>query len=389
MDSSSVFMYVSSWAPLKENGVSGLDVYLFDCGNGALSHVSRVLEGTNCNMSFADEDRHMLYVLDEAKKLPALRAGGGGRVLAFRLNPETGIPSEAGATATFCPQPSFAALDATGEYMVVANHSSTSVVCKAVKDAFGEVRLEVLCDDSLIDLFSMNTDGTIKKLVDVAYHYGSGPKHFHPRPHSAVRSPSGKLFAVCDKGNDKIYFYQIDRENQMLKLSAAPYQDTPGSSPRYCVFHPSLPYLFVNHEGNTVIESFRYDEDGTLTFISAVEICPTGAGAAWDKAEQQGLTISSDGTYIYDLIHGPDVVAVLQVDEAEGTLSVKQLQPASGKWLRGCALSPDGAFLVTACVTDGVIEVFRVAPDGTLNPTGFRAEQPAAAYITFYSAGRL
>lgn len=384
MNSQKFYVYVSSWETKKTKGSCGLEMYSFDSGTGTLTHVKNVLNGVSCNMSFVDQKRRVLYVLNETKQLPELRAGGGGRVLSFSLDPVTGIPEELGAVPTFCPAPSFATLDAGGDYMVVSNHSSNSVVCKAVKDAFGEIHLEVLCDDSLIDLFTVNQDGSIKKMVDVAYHFGSGPKHFHPRPHSAVMSPSGKLFAVCDKGTDEIYMYTIDRRSNKLVLASTPFKDRPGSSPRYCVFHPTLPYLIVNHEGDTIIEAFKYTENGELELVCSLDAAPQAELGYSGRAEQQDLKIHPNGKYIYDIVHGPEVVSVIQID-ASGQLAVKQHQRVRGKWLRGCAVTPDEKYLLTACIEDGSLEAFRIDENGLLSSGNVGACQPGAAYISFFN----
>lgn len=101
------------------------------------------------------------------------------------------------------------------------------------------------------------------------------------------------------------------------------------------------------------------------------------------------MAISADGKYIYNVINGngADAVSVFQVDQETGAIAQIQFLRVEGKWARGCALSPDGRFLIVSCLDeDGAVLSFRVQDDGTLAPTGFRASVPGGSYITFYEA---
>lgn len=272
--------------------------------------------------------------------------------------------------------------------MLVANYSGFSAVSKIKRDAFGKYHLQIVYDDAAVELFEVLPDGSIGELIDVVMHTGSGPRpmQMHSRPHCVVRSPSGKLFAVCDKGSDRVYMYTVRKD--ALSLCDVPYQDIPGSMPRYCVFHPTEPYLYVNHEGSTSLSVFHYTEDGKLTLVGScatvMEEYSTEPVRDPSHDEQQGLIMSADGQFIYDMINGPNVVAVLRIDQTTGIPALVQNQKISaGNWLRGGALSPDGQFLITVSLKPGNIEVFRVTDDGTLKSGNCVLEQSAAAYVTF------
>jgi len=61
-----------------------------------------------------------------------------------------------------------------------------------------------------------------------------------------MRSPSGKLYACCDKGDGHLYLYTI--EDEKLKLLSRTLTAVPGSEPRHWAFHPTKSNLFINHE---------------------------------------------------------------------------------------------------------------------------------------------
>lgn len=78
------------------------------------------------------------------------------------------------------------------------------------------------------------------------------------------------------------------------------------------------------------------------------------------------------------------MVVVYQVDQATGGLKLIQNLRLTEEGPRGCALSPDGRFLVVTCVGSGKVVTLAVGGDGTLTDTGIRTEQPNAAFISFY-----
>ena len=55
-------------------------------------------------------------------------------------------------------------------------------------------------------------------------------------------------------------------------------------------------------------------------------------------------------------------------------------------WPRGCAISPDGKFLLVASLYSDQVATLAIAEDGTLSDTGLRAEQDTCSSVTFYAA---
>lgn len=177
--------------------------------------------------------------------------------------------------------------------------------------------------------------------------------------------------------------YTVDPETEKLKLLSRTMSDAPLSESRYCAFHPTKPYFFVNHEhsahGKMMVSAFRYDEDGNLTLINKVNCLPEGASADCG----QGFCISHDGKYLYNLLNGYNAVAVLGIHQETGEISLLQQIPVEGVHPRICALSPDGRFLITTCL-GGEIAVYRVGEDGLLTRTEHSAHLRGSAYITFF-----
>jgi len=379
-------LYMSQWA--MHGGAPGLALFSFDPETGAIHLEKHLNDHISFGCSNIDHERSILYLCNE-DDLESEAGYHTGRIYGYRINREDGSLAELFRRDTFCPCPDYVNFSPDRRFMIIPHHSLPISVTTVQKDKNGHYVPVTTCMDSAIDLFRMNEDGTIDELVDVVHHrFQNRTTDFQgkmtiPHPHCAVRSPSGRLFAVCDKGDGCLYFYRVNEEAGKLECLSRTPTDVPLSEPRYCAFHPSEPWLFINHEhtghGRMPVCTFRYKEDGTVLPMAKVDSLPA---EYTDHAEGQGFCMSADGRFLYNLLQGPNVVAVLRVNQETGELSVLQHMPVAGARVRHCALSPDGRFLITACLS-GEIAVYEVLQDGTLSPTPHSAFLKGSAYITF------
>lgn len=377
------YVFVSGFNFMPRATNVGISQYKFASETGALELVRVLCENTVFGTLRMDEERGILYALNEGGDRPGMRAGGGGSIYEFHLDRATGEVMRTEIRPVYSANPAYCTLDAEKKFMVVANHGTRAYVTKIERDDGGKYRPVVLFDDTPVTLFAVNPDGSVGEILDVVKHTGSGPdpKQLCAHPHSAERSPSDRLFAVCDKGNDHVFMYRIDGEAGKLVLCGQPTAVPPGSAPRYCAFHPTLPYFYHNNEGSTQVCAYRYDEEGALAPIGAYEALE---GAAPGHNEQQGLCMDAVGDFLYDVVNGANVIAVYRVNPGDGSLTLIQNQLVGHEWPRGAALSPDGKFMVVACMRSQKLVVFRVQEDGTLAPTGLEYDRPNAAGVTFW-----
>ncbi len=384
--SGKTFVYISSWAKGPGSpGTHGLNGYEYDAQTGQLRWIENVEPSVLFNVTCFDRERGVLYALEESNDLPGLRGGGGGRIFAFQIDRSSGKLTQISCTPTWCTSPCYLTADPEGKFLMVAHQGSYAAVTKIGVDAQGNYYPVVERDDVAVELFELREDGCVGKLLDVDKCYGQGPekRQVHARPHTVVRSPDGGLYAVCDKGNDTVSMYMLDGEKGKLIAPKHIWRHSPGLLPRYCVFHPEQPWFYHNTESNGEVYAFTYGAEGQLQELDVCSAVPADCAMQERAFEQQGFVLSDDGRYIYDVVRGPNLVSVLEVDQTDGTLKVIQQQSIPGKWPRGCALSPDGRFLLVCCLDSGEVVEFAVGTDGRLQDTGCSYPNNAAAYAIF------
>ncbi|MBQ7534033.1 MAG: beta-propeller fold lactonase family protein [Stomatobaculum sp.] len=379
------FLYIGSFCP---GGPAGYSVYSFEEESGSAELISDSLfPEISAGTAVFDEERRILYATDERPGNPAFLKGGGGRVFALRADPESGLLSRLDETLSYGARPSFAAIDPEKKYLLVTNFGASKhagiPVTRVRKDQGGNWGVFVEYEDASTALIRLNPDGSFGVAADVLVHGQEGrPDPRIPHAHCVKRSPDGNLFAVCEMGTDSIYMLKIDRENgKILVQSGAPYRYHEGYGPRYCAFHPEIPFFFVNAEDVPAVTSFRYDADGNLEEICTVNVMPEGEEPVPEL--QSGFAMSHDGRFLYSAMRKYDLLNVFSVDQETGQLKNIQTFPLSGEHPKDCALSPGGRYLAVTCRRSGYAELLRVTEDGTVSSAGLRIPRKDAGCVFF------
>ncbi len=390
MRTSQIYMYVSQWN-LKV-GAPGLSLYTFDTQTGEIVFVRQLSDTLSFGHSLVDQDRGLIYLCNECDIFPEV-PWNSGRVYCYRIDASTGNLILVNRKETFCSFTSYLNLDPEKQYMVVSNHSMPNFSTTLEKDAQGRILPVLRHQDAVVNLFRLNPDGSIGEMVDFVRHEGLYTslqgKLTIAHPHSAIRSPSGRIYACCDKGDGHMHLYAI--ENGKLKRLSRTLTDLPGSEPRHCAFHPEKPWLFINHEhtpGDQVtLTVFRYGEDGSMEKLHTFHADLTGFTPVEEPRQQQGMCLSSDGRTLYTQAHGYNLLIAMAVDQNTGALRQIQALPIDGIWPRSLDLSSDGKFLICCCLA-GQISVYRINDDGTLSDTGHRGFCRGSGGVSFYDPHR-
>ncbi len=382
-----LYMYLSCWNVWK--GGPGLALYTFDQETGELVFRKRINEENSFGCSCVDVKRKKLYVNNEITDFRNAPCQSG-RIFVYDLDPETGDARERMRFTTECPNPAYVSLDPSGHYLFEAHHSLPEPlpIVRHVREEDGSIKRTYTYQEKCVMVYALDAEGDPEGIVDFVDH-GDPEKWVESNPHSAVFSPSGKLIAVADKGTGYLYLYTFDEQKERLKLLSQTRTDVAGAHPRYVVFHPTKPYLYVNHEasldGKCNVSAFRYEEDGAVQKINMVNALVRELPQDPDtRLEQQGLAMDPDGKYLYTVINSADVIGVMAIDQKSGALTAVDAVPVPGSWPRGVAVSPNGKYVLAACLGTGEIHVYAKGEDGGLQLVYTDPGMPGAAYLTFY-----
>ncbi|MDC7287536.1 lactonase family protein [Blautia schinkii] len=380
-----VFMYVSSWA--EHGGVPGLGLYTFDQESGAIKFVRKISDHNSFNGSCVYEQKNKLYVNNEVMHYMGAPCASG-RIFVYELNPETGEATETDKVVTGCPNPAYVSVDPTGRYLFEAHHSFPMGVALHNRNEDGSIDTRITYAEADIQVYELDEKGIPEALVENVNH-GDITKKSEAHPHCAVFSPSGKLLAVADKGDGHLYLYTFDYEQKRLCLLSRTLTDKEGASPRYVAFHPTKPYLFVNHEasydGKCYVTAFKYDENGNVKRLCVENVLDTSLPVKQNtRLEQQGFVISPDGKCLYTLINAADVIGVMEINQQNGKLTAIQNIDIPGTRPRGLAISPNGRYILSSCLVGGELTSYEIQDDGTLKVACKGPAQPGASYMSFY-----
>ncbi|MDO4284391.1 MAG: beta-propeller fold lactonase family protein [Eubacteriales bacterium] len=380
------YMYVSSWK--EHGGTPGLSVYRFDEETGEIVFLKQLDQKDSVNCSCVVAGVNRMYLCNEVVQT-GREAPSGGRIFVYELNPANGDARRSAAVFTECPNPAYVELDPTGQYLVAAHHSITKRTIRHRRATDGMIESVVENAEADVQLWHLNEEGIPDCLLDNIDHAAQLGETGEAHPHCCVFSPSGELIAVADKGTGMLRMYTIDRKRHRLRLLDQALTDREGAHPRYVVFHPDKPFLFVNHEascdGKMYVSSFRYEANGRLVKIATEDALEPGHAADPDRRlEQQGFAITPDGKYLYTLLNAVDQIGVLAVDGENGSLRRIANVPVKGIWPRGMGISPNGKFLITTCLVSGEIIPWRIGEDGLLTQAGEGAVQKGASYLSFF-----
>lgn len=383
-----LFAYVGSWTqgPFGTGGGGGITVFSVDRASGALtelSHTGPEFENLNAGYLAVAPNGRFLYSTYEAKNRDG-ELGSGGAILSFSINRDNGALTHINTQPSLGVNPAYVAIDATGSLVLTSNHGDYVPAVRIASNASGP-RIEKIYDDGSVVALPVQADGSLAPPSDAAVLdrlSGVDPvSQRSPHAHSVNFDPSNSFIVVCDKGADRIYTYRFDLSSGTLRDRKI-VTTAPGISPRHSAFHPTLPYVFIVHERQSSMASYRYDAaTAELEHIQTVDTIPSGFS---ERNAPADVRVHPNGRFVYACNRGHDSVAIYSVDEGSGRLTSLGNVPCGGAGPRGINLDPAAAHLYAANQVSNNVAVFDVdANSGMLTPTGASAEVLKPACIKF------
>ncbi|MCC8066746.1 MAG: lactonase family protein [Clostridiales bacterium] len=369
-------VYIGSWEHDRTGKELGVRSFQFSGDGFALT--DSAAPDVCVGAMYVDRRRDVLYCVDESENYPGMKEGGGGRVLAYQVNRETGALTKLSEVPAYGSRTSFVTPDETGHYLLVTNHGGKRAIIRTERSENGEYGIRMEHDETNIVLYGLNEKGALGKVLDVCRHSGCGTEraNLQAHPHCVRQSPLGNLLCVCDKGADALYFYQIDHEkNTLVPCAETPYQMTPKSAPRYCVFHPEKKFLFVNYEGKNCISVFHYELDGRIREIQTTDVLQGDMEFSFKGGKRvvqsSDICIHPNGEILYNVTRGLNQIDSYRIDPESGMLTHKQtlnlpVKQGGMDTIRGFALSPDAKYLLVGALTENTVVVLDVDEEGKL-----------------------
>lgn len=380
-----MYALVGNWR--IQEGEKGISVYLYHPENGKMDLIETSFRHVSVGMQFLDEERNLMYVVDD-RGSDREKDGGGGYVLALSLDPETGRIRLINEKHTLLPKPVWLWVDQSRKYLLVVHHLNDHYASKVVKDENGAFCSQIEYDDGGVVVFRLKEDGSLGEICDVSTIKGEyfGNHYKRPRQHCICADPKGDIYVVSDKGLNRLYTYRLDRENgKLVPLSI--YQEKEGTAPRHCCFHPTLPLLYCINENGAAVKVFGFDRvTGQLDCIETEPLLFETSDTDED-AYAADAVMHPNGRYFYVSARNKNIISVFDVDE-KGLLCLKQNIFTEGINPRGMCMAPDGRFLLVAQTMTGDVSSFAILSDGTLVPTGRRAAAIRPSNIRIYCPHR-
>ena len=326
-------------------GSEGIYAYSFDQNNGKWT-----LEG-----------------LTPAKNPSFLLLGPDGRTL-FATNqnktPEDGVERFAFDPATGALK----SLDFAGTANIGPCYIATN----------GSIVLAANYAGGSLDVLPLGADGSLQPCSQSFPGVASGPHRNQgaAHVHCATFTPDGKYALVSDFSADRIITFRV--EGQALALTESPYTPVrPGTGPRHIIFNAAGDRVYVIGELSGEVTVFAY-ADGSLETLQVIRCDDLDAQGSAD------IHLSPDGRFLYasNRLQG-DGIAIFSVDAASGLLTRVGYQ-FTGVHPRHFALTPNGKYLLCACMDSNIVQVFaRDAETGLLEDIHNDIPTNRAAFVLF------
>ena len=362
------FVYVGTYtAPNTAPGGTapstavGIYVYRMNPSTGGLTLVQAV---PTANPSFlaVDPQRKYLYSTNE---LGVINGKPGGMVSSFRINQENGTLTPLNQQLTDGTYPAHLSVHPSGKYLLGSNYGTGN-----------------------FPIYSINSDGTIGPMTDLAQDQGvgTGPnpgRQEGPHAHMITTDPNAGHVAGVDLGADKVFMWTLDLKTGKLSANTVPYaQVASGSGCRHIAFHPTGKFAYVIAEMASSITAHQYDSSrGAFIWIQTVSTLPPNFTGTSACAE---IRMHPTGSFVYGTNRGHDSVVGFKIDSSTGKLSPIGWTSTQGNIPRGMNIDPSGTFLYAANQNSDSIAVFRVdQSSGNLIPSGGLVHSPTPVDVEF------
>lgn len=288
VDSQSAHLYLASAGDAKVAG------FAIDATTGALTALagSPYAAGTNAGgiPAFSPDGKN-LYVVDQNSS--------GGAVSGYSIDATSGVLTPlAGSPFAAGSNPYWISFTPNGQFAYVSNFSGNTISVYTVSagvltamptpvpvdgspqdltiDSSGThlfVPVSSGSSNGAVDVFTINSDGTLTKVTGSPYAVGIGPRFVDV-------DPTGKYAYVSSAGTGGtgVYGFSIDPGTGALTaLSGSPYSTGTNSQPQFITVDASGKFGYTANQGSGTISGFAIDQSTGV--LSAITGSPFAAGS--------------------------------------------------------------------------------------------------------------
>jgi len=303
--------------------------FKLDMNSGALEQLSKSDGGKNPSYMAWHPNRKFIYAINEM---------GGGRAVAFSINPKDGSLTRINDVSAAGGGPCHITVHPSGKFAVTANYGSGH---------FG--------------VLPIKTDGSLGEPIE--------PILAGKNAHQAMTDSTGKFLFIPCLGSDYVAQYLFDAETGAVKPNTPPNApNEKNAGPRHLAFHPNGKFAYVINERDCTMNSFKYDAaTGVLSDPQALPTQPPGTDMKGKSTAH--VVVSPNGKFVYGSNRGHDTIVIYSVNAETGRLTLVGHENGGEevKVPRDFTIDPTGKFLIAASQKTNVVIVFRIdAEKGTL-----------------------
>ena len=211
---------------------------------------------------------------------------GTAHSIAFDESGDLSVQNEA---PTGGSGPCHCSVDASGQYLLVAHYSGSSVSMLPIDD-----------------------EGAVGEPSHVVEHEGSSvvaDRQSEPHPHSITPGPDNRVAYVPDLGIDEVVCYDMDLDaGRFERRESVAVHD--GAGPRHLSVHPSGDYVYLVGEIDSTVITFERVADGSLTELATASTLPEHVEEDSTAAD---VHVHPAGEYVYVSNRGHDSIAQFDI----------------------------------------------------------------------------
>jgi len=271
-----------------------------------------------------------------------------------------------------------------GELHSLSAQNSASVgTCHVALDSTGRVLLAADYNGGSATSFLV-TDGKLGPIAWSEHYTAHGPntdRQQSAHAHFASFSPDNRFAYINDLGGDLIHIYSVNTATAVL-TSAGSYKAKPGAGPRTLHFHPNRLTAYSVNELDSTVDVLEWSKlDGSLTFITRIELLPEGYHGPTRACD---TVITKDGKFAYFANRDNNFLYSFKADFTSGALTPMGRSNCGGKTPRNFVLDPTERWMLVANQDSNLISVFARNPEtGVLAAEGKSYAAAAPMCILF------